>query len=102
MRDAVSGALEAARVALDELDRRCCEPGRSPRLAELAGKLADIEAAADGAGDAAAATASSLLEDAGAMVGALQVGCCAPDRMPLYTTLLTQLNVLRHQLAPMH
>ena len=36
------------------------------------------------------------------MVGALQVGCCAPNRLPLYATLLEQLNVVQRHLAPMH
>ncbi|MEA2001311.1 MAG: hypothetical protein U9N84_05420 [Actinomycetota bacterium] len=32
------------------------------------------------------------LEDAGAQVGSLQVGCCAPDRLPLYVTFLEGLT----------
>jgi hypothetical protein len=34
----------------------------------------------------------TALEDAGARVGRLQVGCCAPNRLPLYTDLLDGLT----------
>ena len=32
------------------------------------------------------------IEDAGAQIGWLQVGCCAPNRLPLYHTLLEGLT----------
>jgi hypothetical protein len=32
----------------------------------------------------------------------VQVGCCAPNRLPLYATVLEQLNILQRELAPMH
>lgn len=102
MHEAVSGALATARTALDDLDRRCCDPGRSPRLAALGTTLTEIEFAAARPEGVTPETATTLLTAAGSMVGALQVGCCAPNRMPLYTTLLTQLNVLQQHLAPMH
>jgi len=34
----------------------------------------------------------TLLEDAGAQVGRLQVGCCAPKRLPLYAEILEELT----------
>jgi hypothetical protein len=34
-------------------------------------------------------------EDVGAAIGRLQVGCCAPLRMPLYTEALTFLNAIQ-------
>ena len=37
-------------------------------------------------------TAIEHLEDAGAQVGRLQVGCCAPNRLPLYVDLLEGLT----------
>ena len=43
--------------------------------------------------DQRAAAAIKALEDAGAQVGRLQVGCCAPDRLPLYVELLQGLTV---------
>ena len=39
-----------------------------------------------------AAKAINQLEDAGARVGRLQVGCCAPNRLPLYVELLEGLT----------
>lgn len=45
----------------------------------------------DGAG------AMAQLEDAGAQVGRLQVGCCAPSRLPFYAQILEGLT--RAQLA---
>jgi len=41
--------------------------------------------------DAVDATIARL-EDAGAQIGWLQVGCCAPNRLPLYHTLLESLT----------
>ena len=38
--------------------------------------------------DDAGEQAVALLEDAGAQIGALQVLCCAPARMPLYADFL--------------
>ena len=56
-------------------------------LAEARGGL---EAAA---GDpSSAATAFRQLEAVGSQVGALQVGCCAPDRLPLYAGMLQDLT----------
>ncbi len=34
----------------------------------------------------------ATLEDAGAQVGRLQVGCCAPNRIPLYARVLEGLT----------
>ena len=39
-----------------------------------------------------ATTAIEHLGDAGAQVGRLQVGCCAPNRLPLYVDLLEGLT----------
>ena len=36
--------------------------------------------------------ALASLEDAGAQVGRLQVGCCAPNRLPLYAKFLEGLT----------
>lgn len=102
MVEPIAVALETAQSTLDELDRRCCDDGRSPRLTALAAKLAEIRQVASRPGGVEPETASELLQEAGAMVGVLQVGCCAPNRLPLYTTLLEQLNVVQRHLAPMH
>ena len=102
MSDPVSAALDSAMSAVDELDRRCCEPGRSPRLAALGDKLIEIRRVAGGSNEVGPDAVLALLEEAGAMVGALQVGCCAPNRLPLYASVLEQLNVLQREFAPMH
>ncbi|HSJ34714.1 MAG TPA: hypothetical protein VLB85_06625 [Acidimicrobiia bacterium] len=102
--------MRAAERALDDADetvRRlhaaCCEPGRSPAMEALA---ADLVLARERLHSVAvdAGTADDLisgLEEAGARVGHLQVGCCAPGRLPLYARLLedltkVQLTVNRH------
>ncbi len=36
-----------------------------------------------------------LLEETGARIGALQVGCCAPPRMPVYARLLDALTEIQ-------
>lgn len=102
MVESVALAIDTAQANLVELDRRCCDVGRSPRLAALATKLTEIRQVADRPDGPERETARELLEEAGAMVDALQFGCCAPNRLPLYASLLEQLNVLQRHLVPMH
>ena len=102
MAEPVAVALGTAPATLDELDRRCCDAGRSPRLAALAAKLTEIRHASRQPVGVEPDVIDSLLQEAGAMVGALQVGCCAPNRLPLYATLLEELNVIQRHLTPMH
>lgn len=102
MLDPVTVALERAESTLVDLERRCCDVGRSPRLAALATRLTEIRQAASRPDGAEREAVSELLQEAGAMVGALQVGCCAPNRLPLYATLLEQLNVVQRHLVPLH
>ena len=52
------------------------------------------------ADEAAADALLRALEDAGGLIGRLQVGCCAPDRLTLYARMLqglteVQLSVTR-------
>jgi len=54
-----------------------------------------VEITAKGHDPAAAEGIVSGLEDAGAQIGALQVGCCTPARMPLYATMLEELMAVR-------
>ena len=89
--------LDAAVDALNELDARCCDPGRSPRMVALRNQLDQVRellplASTDETG--AAATLAAL-EQAGAMIGALQIGCCAPNRLPLYARMLDQLTKIQ-------
>ena len=39
--------------------------------------------------------ALSRVEEVGGMIGRLQVGCCAPPRMPLYAEALSHLNTIQ-------
>lgn len=102
-------ALGDCDTALVELEANCCVPRRSPSMAALATTLAkariglaDIE---NGDHDQAVETTIATLEDAGAQIGLLQVGCCAPSRLPLYHTMLdglttTQRSIKRLVKAP--
>jgi hypothetical protein len=87
-------ALDNCDAALEQLEARCCEPGRSPRMRALGETLAAARRNIAGmAGrEDAAAVALIELEDAGAQVGRLQVGCCAPSRLPLYVDMLEGLT----------
>lgn len=86
-------ALGDAFEALDKLERLCCEPGRSPRMAEIRETLIAIEALGVDDPDPDGVDAiMEHLEVGGARIGALQVGCCAPGRLPLYQRLLERLT----------
>lgn len=91
------GLLAGAEQTLARLDKMCCEPGRSPRLAAIAGDLADARVKFDlfDGNPADADEIVTLLEGTGGRIGRLQVGCCAPARMPLYADLLTSLTELQ-------
>ena len=86
-------ALADSEKALLKLDLQCCEPGRSPRMHALGETL---QAARRGLDEitrgADAGETLTHLEDAGAQLGSLQVGCCAPGRLPLYARMLENLT----------
>lgn len=96
----MTGDLDAARTALDDfevaltrLDAGCCDPGRSPRMRALAESLAASRRALAAVDDAASAEAMiGGLEDMGAQIGRLQVGCCTEKRLPLYARMLDDLT----------
>ena len=92
--NAVVMALDDANEALRQLDSICCEPGRSPRMTALAQTLDVVRRNVGDAGSnpQAAEIALDGLEDAGAQIGRLQIGCCAPDRLPLYAKMLQRLT----------
>ncbi|MCP3998872.1 MAG: hypothetical protein GY722_27960 [bacterium] len=97
-------ALDRCVGALGILDARCCDPGRSPRLAELGNTLTEARVklrAVTIQPDVAGSEAIHVLESAGAQVGQLQVGCCAPDRMPLYAEILENPTVAQMTVAQM-
>jgi hypothetical protein len=87
-------ALDDCDTALSRLDAGCCEPGRSPQMRALADALGQARVGLDHLGDEPGAADAVLahLEDAGAQVGRLQVGCCTPKRLPLYTRILKGLT----------
>ncbi len=87
-------ALDDCREALAKLDALCCEPGRSPSMAALGATVASARSTIEGivADPGIVDEALGRLEDAGAQVGRLQVGCCAPARLPLYARLLEGLT----------
>ena len=87
-------ALDACNGALGALDSACCDPGRSPRLAELGATLTEARVklrAVTIHPETAGPAASEVLEEAAGQVGRLQVGCCTPARTPLYAEILANL-----------
>lgn len=87
-------ALDECDAILGKLDAGCCDPGRSPRMTSLAATLADARAGLHRLTVDSVLTEVTLttLEDAGSQVGRLQVGCCAPKRLPLYADMLERLT----------
>ncbi len=95
-------ALDACNGALGALDLSCCDPGRSPRMAELGATLTEARVklrAATVHPETAGPAALEVLEQAGSQVGRLQVTCCVPDRMPLYAEILENLTKAQMTLA---
>jgi hypothetical protein len=91
---AAAASLDACDAALSKLEAGCCDPGRSPSMAALAATLERARTSLDhfAAGEMEAAGVVLHLEDAGAQVGRLQVGCCTPKRLPLYERILEGLT----------
>ncbi len=86
-------ALVDCDEALTELESRCCQEERSPQMRALGDTLGNARAALDRDDeDGAMAEAMVHMENAGAQIGRLQVGCCAPNRMPLYSRILVNLT----------
>jgi len=85
-------ALSDCGVALVKLEKTCCTPDRSPCIQELGDTLRNAAATLDAADPSTTGIVLATLEDAGAQVGRLQVGCCAPNRIPLYARILEGLT----------
>ena len=97
---AANAALDDCGVALEKLDALCCEPGRSPRIAALAATVAQARSRLQGV-DGSVEVADEVLghlEDAGGQTGVLQVGCCAPNRLPLYSRVLENLTTAQRSI----
>lgn len=89
-------ALDDAVVALEKLEKTCCVPGRSPRMAELGTTIGSARTALGSlVSGGPPATVTDALEDAGGQVGRLQVGCCAENRLPLYARILHDLTTVQ-------
>jgi hypothetical protein len=95
--DSITAAIEALdqcdRV-VDRLHKMCCEPDRSPRMLTIKESISSARADIENATADSDAVGRSLatLEMVGGQLGSLQVGCCAPARMPLYADALRQLT----------
>lgn len=86
--------LEQAEEVVRELHAGCCQPLRSPRMEALSDTLRRARRALgelDGDTDAASEVIA-ILEEAGAQLGFLQVACCSPARIGLYTNALDRLG----------
>jgi hypothetical protein len=88
-------ALDECEQALEKLESMCCMPERSPRMQDLGQTFAAARERLDDAEEGSASETIAILEDAGAQVGWLQVGCCAPGRLPLYRVLLDELTTMQ-------
>jgi hypothetical protein len=98
----VRAALSDCGVALVKLEKTCCIPDRSPCIEEIGETLRNAATTLNAAVDEPSTLGIlvATLEDAGAQVGRLQVGCCAPNRMSLYARVLEGLTTA--QLAVNH
>lgn len=94
-----TGHIDTALEAIDRLDRLCCDPGRSPRIARLRDV---VESARLHAIEADVEAMSADLASAGGMLGELQVACCAPGRSELYAKALVELGGAQRAASPMH
>lgn len=95
----VQKALDDAYEALDELEAGCCVPDRSPRMAALRATLDDAAMQLAEASPETGRGIIATLEDAGGKIGSLQVACCAPARLPLYTRMLTDLTTAQRSVT---
>lgn len=72
-------------------------------MAALRTQLGDIREHLESESDPTVTTATLVaLEQAGSMIGALQIGCCAPNRLPLYARMLDQLTRIQIEISRPH
>jgi hypothetical protein len=86
--------LDECDELVDKLARLCCQPERSPRLAAIQDDIAEVRGSVRAVTDEPESTTPVYegLERIGATIGQLQVGCCAPARMPLYADTMERLT----------
>jgi hypothetical protein len=92
--DALS-ALAECEAVVGRLHKMCCDPDRSPRMAAIEDSLLAIRRDLDSGDSESLDGALRRLAELGAEIGHLQVGCCAPVRMPLYAEALAHLNTIQ-------
>jgi hypothetical protein len=73
----------------------CCDPERSPLLAAIEDSLVEIRCSLDSVDSESLDRALRRIEEIGGVIGRLQVGCCAPPRLPLYAEALSHLNMIQ-------
>ncbi|WKZ82313.1 MAG: hypothetical protein QY307_09560 [Acidimicrobiia bacterium] len=88
-------AIAQCQTVVDRLHKMCCDPERSPRMAAIEQALIEVRRDLDSEDQGSLGRALRGAEEVGAAIGRLQVGCCAPLRMPLYANALTHLNTIQ-------
>lgn len=93
-------ALATAAETVRELHEGCCQPLRSPRMEQLTATITEIRVRLSELKDdpVEARAIVDVLVDAGGQLGTLQVECCAPGRMALYASTLTELSKVQRLL----
>ena len=89
------GALDECDALVGRLHKMCCEPNRSPEMIAIENALRDIRDRLLSIGAMGEAGILDELEAVGSRIGRLQVGCCAPARLPLYAATLSELNSIQ-------
>lgn len=88
-------AIAQCEIVVGRLHKMCCDPERSPRMAAIEEALVAVRRDLDADDQGSLDRALRRAEEVGAAIGRLQVGCCAPLRMPLYAEALTHLNTIQ-------
>ncbi len=98
--DAARAGLTECEAIVDRLHKMCCAPRRSPSIIAIKESIASARHDLEGHAPDADAVDSSIatVTDIGSEIGRLQVGCCAPARMPLYADALTHLTTVQRSL----
>jgi len=98
--DSARAALTECEAIVDRLHKMCCAPRRSPSIIAIKESIASARHDLEGHAPDADAVDSSIatVTDIGSEIGRLQIGCCAPARMPLYADALTHLMTVQRSL----
>ncbi|MGQ0850115.1 MAG: hypothetical protein ACT4OP_13590 [Actinomycetota bacterium] len=88
-------ALGESEAVVERLHKMCSDPERSPRMAAIKDSLLAIRRDLNAGEPESMDLALDRLRDVGGQLGALQVECCAPGRMPLNAEALIRLNKIQ-------